>query len=172
MARKWKRMVEKNTKDLNQKRKKTGRPQLSNSEDGYVTFKGRSIVLPSLLLGVAVLFFLSYSRVAEKDGMFWFTISMYALLAVFYYFRRPYLNVARNYISTRRMGREIFLKPSEIEAITVSKTNISIALKGKKSKWGFSATWNLYPIEQMDGALKEFAAKNSIAYVNETVSGT
>lgn len=167
MSRKWKRMVDKNTSNINKQRKKQGKPTIRTGESPYEEFKGRSIWLPLFLIIVALLFFFSYGRTEERDGLFWITIVMYFLLAFYYFMRRPFIRVAGNYVSTRKLGREVFLKPSEIEGIIVDSSTVMISVKGKKNKWTFSRSLQRFPTREIGKALTDFAAKHGLAVLNK-----
>ncbi|MFD2673030.1 hypothetical protein [Marinicrinis sediminis] len=167
MSRKWKRMIDKNSSQLNQQRKKKGQPELSSGPVSYQLYKGRSLILPSFLMLIGILFFFTYSQAGNQDTLYWFTVGMYVLLAIYYYFRRPYLKIMKNELATRKLGREVYLKPAEIQSIAYDGKGIAISLQNKRTKWMFSKGLNRYPVDAMATSLKEFALKNGITYSNK-----
>jgi hypothetical protein len=162
MSRKWERMVERNSRQLNKKREKTGQRPLATGAE-MVKFQGKSIYLPLLLISVSVLFFLFYGQAGERDGLFWFTVISYALLGLYFFFlRKPYLKVGRSEIASRRWGREKFVKAQDIEQIYIQPNEIIITIRGERNSWVFSRFVNFFDISAMAEALKDFARRHAV----------
>lgn len=169
MSRKWERMVEKNSKQLNQRRKKTGVQPISvaSTQEQMDVFKGRSWFLPALLVSCSLFFAIVSSTMAENQSFYWITVLGYLVLGVMYFLRRPYVKVGRNKLSTRRLGIEKFFGADEIEEISVLRGSIAIQMKGKKTRWVLSKFQSLYDITALSARLKKFAEMNGISYKEE-----
>jgi len=171
MSRSWERMVERNTKQLNKRRKKEGKSAISSPAGQVDRFKGRSYVIPALLVLLTLLFVFIYQpwtdAYEESAGTFWVTVGCYLLLAVFYYFRRPYLIVGKDYLETRRFSGYKRLKPAEIRKL-VQQPGYVIVETVKGSNWVFSRLMNRFPIEAMGRRLEAFAATHHIEWEHKT----
>jgi len=161
MSRSWERMVSKNTKQINKRRKKEGKKSLSATGSPQVDrFRGRNYIVPSLLI-MLIIFYVTlaqpWSNTFMTDPtMFWVTIGCYVLLAFFYFMRRPYLSVTRDTLETRKFTGYKTLRPSEIRKFTVSPGYIVVeSVKG--TNWVFSRLMNRYPLDQMAARLKVYA---------------
>lgn len=167
MSRSWERKVKKNMEQINKQRKKSGAGNLVlNSEKKHeVTFKGRNIVLPIVL----ILFIGMYNIILlmdstyKIDGMYWATNIAYILLAALFFFRKPYLTVSKEYVQTRRMMGDKQLFAVAIKEIKVQGGYI-IIVPNNGSSWAFNKTFNRYPIDDMKDELKKFADKHHIAW--------
>ncbi|WP_379126890.1 hypothetical protein [Paenibacillus sp. sgz500958] len=173
MARSWERMVQRNTKQANKLRKKTGKDSIhaySTASKNSDVYKGRNIVLPVVLLGLGVMYWLVGS-IDETRGngslMNWLGIVLYFVLAALIFFRRPYLKVDRARLSTFKFNRERFLAPADIEKIILSRRSVVIKHKNKRAKWVFSKLINRYATEAMGVRLEEFAKVNHITLEHE-----
>lgn len=165
MSRKWKRMVEKNRKQLNEKREKQGKGRIGMSHSDYDLYRGRSQVLPLFLLTVALFFAFSSFSWGGTDALFWVTFASYILLSLyFYFFKRPYLKIGKSYIATRKWGREIQVNWSEVNKITYSPGNLIISVKGQRTDWFFSRTLNRYETEEMAEKLEKLAEQHRISF--------
>ncbi|OXM87913.1 hypothetical protein [Paenibacillus rigui] len=164
MSRKWERMVQKNTKAANNIRKKQGKPTLSEaSSDGAVTIRGRSWLLPLLLMFVGLFCFIAFRAQQQQDSLYWITGGSYIVLALFIFaVRRPFLKVGKNYLLTRRFAGDRRVEPSQIQEIELTKSSVVISLNTSKTKWVFTRFIQRIDIEQMSDKLKEFAANNNI----------
>ncbi|KIL34760.1 hypothetical protein SD71_17060 [Cohnella kolymensis] len=160
MSRSWERMVEKNSKQINKRRKKEGKSALTTANVQVDRFKGRNYVVPALLF-MLILLYITLSRpwsgqFMQDPTMFWLTVGAYVLLGVFYYMRRPYLAVTKDTLETRRFTGYKTLRPSEIRKITVQPGYVVIeSVKG--ANWVFSRLMNRYPLETMTQRLQTFA---------------
>ncbi|MBB6638339.1 hypothetical protein [Cohnella thailandensis] len=167
MSRSWERMVEKNQKQINARRKKEGKGRISAPAQQVDRFKGRSYIVPILLI-LLMVFFVTVSQPWQEDfgqnqSLFWITVGCYFLLAIFYYLRRPYLSVSKDTLETRRFSGYKRLKPAEIRKIVVQPGYVTIeTVKG--TNWVFSRFMNLYPIEAMGERLEAFATVNHIEW--------
>lgn len=165
MSRKWERMVLKNSNQLNKQRKKRGQPALNATPGPAVDrFRGRSIFLPLFLVMVSLFFMTVSQRTGETGTLYWFTVILYLLLALYFFMRRPYLAVGKNELMTRRLGRDRIVKADEVSEVIQMKGYCIIALKGKRTRWIFSRFMNRYDTDAMAKRLKQFADQHGITY--------
>lgn len=165
LSRRWERKIQRNASKINKQRKRMGLPQVGDSLRVQAdVFQGRSVLLPLFLASVAIFFATVYGEVGERDALYWITVILYLLMAVYFFFRRPYLSVSKTELATRKMGRERRVHASEIEQITALKGVSVITLKGKRSKWIFSRYMNWYDTDAINRRLREFAAAHGIPY--------
>lgn len=170
MSRKWERMVEKNSKELNQKRKKMGQSPISVSNlEQMDVFKGRSWFLPTLLVACSLFFAIVSVALYESQTLYWVTVIGYLVLGVMYFLRRPYIKIGKKQLSTRRMGVDKVFGADEIESISAAPGSIAIQIKGKKTRWVLSKFQNLYDIPAIATRLKTFAEQNGVAYSEDKV---
>jgi len=167
MSRSWERKVEKNRKELNKRRKKEGKQGIASGTSQIDRFQGRNYVVPSLLMLLILLYVILSQPWSDKflqdPTLFWVTISCYILLAVFYYFRRPYLAVSRDTLETRKFTGYKTLRPSEIRKIVIQPGYVLVeSVKG--TNWVFSKAMNRYPIQKMAERLKVFTEVNHIDF--------
>ncbi|WP_128896788.1 hypothetical protein [Longirhabdus pacifica] len=174
MSRKWKRMVDKNQSEMYQKQKKLAKTQkrsgsssVSNAKSQEEKFFGRSFIFPLTLLAIAFFLLTINISAEERSWLYWVTVVLYALLAVFYYFKRPYLKVTPSSVATRKLGREIIMDAEDIKEIQVRKGEIMISFKQMKRKWFFTKMMNFYPIQEMEQRLQTFAKKHNIKITSE-----
>ncbi|WP_281887184.1 hypothetical protein [Paenibacillus sp. YYML68] len=161
MSRKWERMVRKNAKDV---RKKKGVTPSVRSSDGTDTFKGRSWVMPFVLVAIGVFSFMVFREQPDQSSMYWVTSASYILLALLiYWVRRPLLKISKHSISSRRFGGDRYYDAEQIEDITIGKDAVVIRFKGKNGRWVFSKLFHQMPMEAMNAKLIEFAEKNQVA---------
>ncbi|ETT70229.1 MULTISPECIES: hypothetical protein [Paenibacillus] len=175
MARSWERMVQRNTKQINQQRKKQGKDSIYTSSTKTAAksidiFKGRNIVFPVVLMLLGIMFWVVGSiDEAKGSGILanWLGVVLYFLLAALLFFRRPFLKVERARISTIKYNRERFLAAADIEKITLSRSVVTIKYKGKRKQWIFSKLINRYDTAAMGERLEQFAKNNNIEVVHE-----
>lgn len=167
MSRSWERAVQRNTKQINKRRKKDGKKNISSPTAHIDRFQGRSLIMPFTLL-LLILFYIVMFQPWSADfsqsvGVFWTTVGCYVVLALFYFLRRPYLAVTKDKLETRRFAGYKTLKPLEIRKIVQMPGYIVIeTVKG--GNWVFSKLMNRYPLADMSVRLKEFAAQNQIEW--------
>ncbi|HEY2493870.1 MAG TPA: hypothetical protein VGI33_13310 [Paenibacillus sp.] len=172
MARSWERMVQKNSKQLNKKRKEQGLTSISSSKSvmsGEI-FKGRKILLPFTLVVLAVFYGLlgtiaeQVTEIEQKSVIpQWLIIGLYVLLGVIIFMRRPYLRVDKDSLYTTRMNREARVGAINIKKISVKSGSVVIEqLKGRN--WVFSRLINRYNTEAMGESLEKFAATHKIPF--------
>jgi hypothetical protein len=160
MSRSWERMVLKNSKKINKRRKKEGKKSLSPNAPQVDKFSGRNYIIP-ILLFMLIIFYITLSQpwsdtFIQNTTMFWVTIGCYAVLGIFYYMRRPYLAVTRDTLETRKFSGYKTLRPTEIRKITVQPGYIIVeSVKG--ANWVFSRLMNRYPLERMSERLKTYS---------------
>lgn len=165
MSRKWERMVYKNSKKTNQQRKKQGiRSVPSSIEENEDWFKGRNMILPSLLTAFAVFFSIIFWGIPGERNLYWVTVFSYLLLAVFLFLKRPYLRVGKNFVSSRRFAVDKRLESGDIKGILVQPGYVVIERKTGGMNWVFSRLIHRYDTAQMADRLKEFAKANSIPF--------
>ncbi|MCC3373193.1 hypothetical protein [Cohnella sp. REN36] len=171
MSRSWERMVERNSKQVNKRRKKEGKQSLSAPTAQIDRFKGRSFVMPALLLLLILFYIILFqpwsSKFNQDPTMFWLTVGCYVLLAFFYALRRPFLAVSKDRLETRRFAGYKTLKPLEIRKI-VQQPGYIIIETVKGGNWVFSRLMNRFPIEKMGERLHEFATANKIDWEVKT----
>jgi hypothetical protein len=161
MSRSWERMVLKNSKQVNKKRKKEGKKSIGTPNAPQVDrFKGRNYVVPILLFMMIVLYITLAQpwsvKFEQNTTLFWGTIACYLVLALFYYMRRPYLAVTRDTLETRKFSGYKTLRPTEIRKISVQPGYIVVeSVKG--TNWVFSRLMNRYPLDRMGERLKTYA---------------
>jgi len=171
MSRSWERMVTKNTKQINKRRKKEGKKGISGNAPQIDRFRGRNFIVPSLLV-LLIVFYLVLSqpwsdKFLQDPTLFWVTIGCYVMLALFYYMRRPYLAVSRDTLETRKFTGYKTLRPSEIRKIVVQPGYVLVeSVKG--TNWVFSKFMNRYPINQMGERLKAYAELNHVEFEIKT----
>ncbi|MDI4645626.1 hypothetical protein [Cohnella hashimotonis] len=167
MSRSWERAVQRNTKEINKRRKKEGKQSLSAPAAQIDRFKGRSLIMPFtlvLLIVFYILLFKPWSASFEQSaGMFWATVGCYVLLAVFYFLRRPYLAVSKDRLETRRFAGYKTLKPLEVRKI-VQMPGYIVIEPVKGGNWVFSKLMNRYPLDAMSVRLKEFAGQHQVEW--------
>lgn len=163
MSRKWERMVEKNRKQLNERKMKQGDTPLNETPDGSKIFKGRSWIFPLVLASAGILFAFTIPQGSSSDALYIITIALYFLLALFhYYVRRPFLKIGKKYISWRTYRGEKFYAPSDIEAIFISDRQVQVFLKGGKASKTFSRLYHLFPMDKLSESLRAFAHQHQI----------
>lgn len=169
MSRSWERKVSKNMQQLNKQRKKQGLSSYQGSaiSDNSDVFKGRKYVLPIVLLALAGLYALLGSATATATGgsnnaLNWIGVSLYVLLALMIFLRKPYLKIERASVSTMKFNRERRMAATEIEKIKLAQGSVVIQGKGKAGNWVFSRLINLYDTNAMGERLEEFAKAHHI----------
>jgi hypothetical protein len=163
MSRSWERKVRKNTTVLNKTRKKMGVGAVTGKAK-VEKFKGRNYILP----GFIILFTGFYVYMAtlsmewkNNSTMFLVTIGSYMLLAALFFFRRPYLSVAKDYLGTRRMTGDKTLFANNIKKISLQKGFVVIE-QTKGQNWVFSKIMNRFPTDRIAERLRTFANENGI----------
>lgn len=165
MSRKWERMVEKNMKTVNKRRKKQGEPSIYDARQAGL-FKGRSVLFSLTALAIVVIMLLFFN--GPKDALYWFTLVSYLFLAWFLYFiKRPFLRIGKKQLSTRKWNREIFVDADQIERIVLLPGYVVIQLKNQGKRWVFSRVMNLYPVARMAADLREFSRQYGVALHDE-----
>lgn len=172
MSRSWERKVSKNMSQLNKQRKKQGQSMLGTTttvaSDGDV-FKGRKFVLPIVLVALAVLYGLLGIATAEAGNtvLNWIGVSLYLLLALMIFLRKPFLKVGRSTLSTFKFNRERKLAVSEISKIKILQGSVVIENKARGGNWVFSRLINRYDTKAMGERLEQFAKVNNIPVEHE-----
>lgn len=168
MSRSWERKVNKNMSQLNKQRKKQGLSSYQGStiSDQSDVFKGRKYVLPLVLVALAGLYALLGTATSGASGsndvLNWVGVSLYILLALMIFLRKPYLKIERASVSTMKFNRERRLAVSDIEKIKLASGSVVIQGKGKAGNWVFSRMMNLYDTKAMGERLEEFAKTHHI----------
>jgi hypothetical protein len=165
MSRSWERMVEKNSKEINKRRRKEGKKGIGSKAPQIDRFQGRNYIVPILLL-MLILVYVTLAQPWSDDflqdpTLFWVTVGCYIVLGVFYYLRRPYLAVSRDTLETRKFTGYKTLRPTEIRKITIQPGYVIVeSVKG--ANWVFSRLMNRYPIDKMEQRLKTFTDLHQI----------
>lgn len=169
-SRKWERMIYRNQKKVNDYRKRTGQSNVSSSLQ-YDLFKGRSILLPVLFIGIGLLYGLMFYPIQSSETMYWITFIAYLVLGLWFWaFRKPYLKVSKSDVATRKWGREKVVNAKNIEFIQVQGKIIVIKIRQSDKLWVFSRLVNLFDIQSMASRLKEFALKNQVKFIDSSNS--
>ena len=162
-SRSWERMVERNQRKLNEKRTKQGKQPLAPS--GELRFEGKSWILSLALIGFSAMLAVFYGPMYLEDGMFIATVIGYFLLGLFiYFFRKPFVIIGKNEITTRRFFGYKTVEARDIEEISAMPGYCVIHLKKSKKRWVFSKLVHRYNTETMAIKLKDFAEKHGIPY--------
>jgi len=168
MSREWERKVRKNTSAVSKYNKKRGIQSYVPKETRIDRFRGRNYILPiAILMFVAFYTYLGTmpgnptAEAQSSSSLFWVTIGCYIVLALLFFFRRPYLAVAHNYVQTRKMTGDKRLAPEGIKKIQLFKSHIIIE-QTRGANWMFSRMLNRFPIEEMAVRLREFAKDHQI----------
>jgi len=171
MSRSWERKVQRNTKALDKRRKKEGKPSIGSKMAQVDKFRGRNYLFPILLVLLMVFYVITFSPwltkstenpdVQSNATMYWVTLGCYLLLAVFYFMRRPYLSITKDTLETRKFTGYKTLRPSEIRKIVLSPGHVVIE-SAKGANWVFSKGINLFPIARMSERLTAYANTNHI----------
>jgi len=165
-SRKWERMVYRNQKKVNDYRKRSGQTSVSNTPH-YDIYKGRSVLLSIFLIGVGLLYGITFYSVQYSETLYWITVIAYLGLGLWFWaIRKPYLKIAKSDLATRKWGREVVVNARNIEFIQVQGGNIVIKLREKNKMWVFSRLINRFNTAKMAEHLKEFAMKNQVKYIN------
>lgn len=165
MSRSWERKVRKNMSVVNKQRKKQGNGQIVFNADKSEKIVGRNFIAPILLIlfiGMYVILMQS-STEFKMDMMFWITVGCYILLAVLFFFRRPYITIGKDFVQSRRLTGDKRIPASAIKGIIVQKGYV-IVEQQKGGNWVFSKLTNRFPTEELGEKLKVFAQANNIAF--------
>ncbi len=168
MSRKWERMIEKNRKEANARRQKSGHNSIGTVSEN-LKIKGRSWIFPLILIFIGTLFGFTSVASSTSDLLSQITVGLYLLLAIFHYFiRRPYVVIGKQQLSWRTYTGEKKVEAVTIESIIVTKTQAIVKLNDGKTKKSFNKLYQLYPIADLSAALKQFATFNKIELLDMT----
>jgi hypothetical protein len=158
-------MVRRNASKINKQRKKQGKPALYERTANMDTFKGRNYIFPLILVMLTIFYVTSFGpwvqRAEADSSIFWITVILYLLLAVVYFFRRPYLSVTKDSLETRRFTGYKTLRPGDIRKIVFAPGYV-IVEPAKGTNWVFSRYINLFPVAQMQERLKTYCEVNKV----------
>lgn len=166
MSRSWERMVERNQKKVNKTRLKSGRTVISgNSAESMVRFKGRSWMLPLIMIALGAFYMLPISGLDTGDSAFRLvTIGYIALGIVMFLIRRPFLGIGKTKLVSRRFSGDKTVYVDDINEIVVSPGYVVVQLKEKKRQWVFSKIMNMFDMPAMTKEIKQFAEHNHIPF--------
>lgn len=164
MSRRWERMVQKNTEKANKQRAKSGRTPISETGN---KIKGRNWIGPALLVLVALFYMFNFLSTA-KTALYWITAISYLFLAALFVFRRPFLEIDRKQLTTRRFSGYKTLGIDNVDRIVIQKGYVIISAKDGKTRWVFSRLIQLYDIDKLSEKLQEFAKNHSIPIINQS----
>ncbi|GGG88024.1 hypothetical protein [Paenibacillus radicis (ex Gao et al. 2016)] len=165
MSRSWERKVRKNMSQINKARKKQGSSGIVLGSEKKDRFTGRSFIAPILLIlfiGLYVIL-VSSDPSFKASTMFYVTVGCYVLLALVFFFRKPYLTVGKDYVQTRKLTGDKRLNPAAIKGISVQRGYVVIE-QHKGGNWVFSRVMNRYPTEEMGTRLQEFAKVHNLPF--------
>ncbi|MHA7583573.1 hypothetical protein ACX12E_24795 [Paenibacillus vandeheii] len=162
MSRSFERTVRKNSKQLNQQRKKSGQPV--SGTPGEDVFKGRSLLFPIFLIGLAFLYlFMSTFLVkAPMTTWDWVTMLLYVLLAVIFMLRRPYVKIGTNRILTTKGNRERSIGVDDIVKFRIEPGTVVIEHNARGKRWVFTKLLNRYDTDAITERLLKFAKEHQI----------
>lgn len=164
MSRKWERQIERNTKRANAMRKRLGQTSIHEAAKGDDRHMGRSWMLSSLLVFVGLFYLITFWNV-NRDGLFWVTVIAYLLLALIVFaFRRPFLSIGKQSLTTRKFAGFRTVKADEIEEIEAQNGYVVISMKTGKTRWVFSRLLHRYDTNKMADKLEEFARANQVKF--------
>lgn len=164
MSRKWARQVERNSKRINAQRKRLGQSSIGQTGKDNDMMKGRSLMLPAFLLFVGISYMISFWQV-DRGGLFWVTVVSYFLLAVIVFaWRRPFLKIGKQSLSTRKFAGMRTVYADDIEQIEAQNGYVVIMFKNKKARWVFSRTFHRYDTKLMAEKLRNFASANQVTF--------
>lgn len=166
MSRKWERMVERNKKKANIQRTKEGKKPLDRNNSVPVVY-GRSYFFPAVLLLFAIFIMSGFRGVYQTGTLYWVTILSYVLLAAFFFFRRPYIRIGKDGISTRRFRGNVTLSPKDIQTIEIDSGYVQVQGKKSRDRWVFSRLLQRYNTDRIAEYAIPFAQKNQIELINK-----
>ena len=165
LSRSWERKVRKNMTEVNKQRKKQGNGQIVFNAEKSEKIIGRNYIAPILLIlfiGMYVILMQSSSQF-KMDTMFWITVGCYILLAVLFFFRRPYITIGKDFVQSRRLTGDKRIPASAIKGFSAQKGYV-IVEQHKGGNWVFSKLTNRFPTEEISEKLKVFAQTNGIPF--------
>lgn len=164
MSRKFERQVIRNTKKVNEQRKRLGQSTIDETAKGITKIVGRSWILSSFLVMIGLLYMFMFWGVS-RNGMYWLTVGLYlGLAAIVFWWRRPFLTIEKNTLTTRRFAGYRSIKASDIEEIETQKGYVIISLKGKRSKIVFSKLMQRFDTDQMADLLEQYAKAYQVKF--------
>jgi len=170
MSRKWERMVEKNRKTINARRKKAGLSPMTAkaASEAKDTYKGINWMLPFFLVLITILnivMFIQQNALTRENLI---TFVVYILLAVLLLFmNRPTLAIGKSSITSRRFASFQTASAADIDEIQLVKGAVAIRLKAKKKRWVYTRVTHWFPIEAVSERLRQFAEANHIPVADE-----
>ncbi|MCE5172073.1 methyltransferase [Paenibacillus profundus] len=172
MSRSWERKVRRNSTQLNKQRKKQGKSMMSTSTVAFEEFKGRSYILPMVLIGFTIIYaFLGGAMTdVQSPTLYWVTVFCYLGLGIILFLRRPFLRIGKGELSTIKWNRIRTLPAQEITKIVAQPGYVVIEHSRKGSSWVFSRTMNRYDTDTMGKRLQSFAQQHRIEFVEESKS--
>ena len=132
-----------------------------------VSFYGKSYLFPIMLFALGILSAVSAYQAEKVNYFYYFTIVAYFGLSVFYFIKKPYLRIGKDFVSTRRMGADRLMEADQIDRIEMYDSYVLFVFKKKRTKWVFAKMINKYPVDEIVTALVPFAKANKIQIVDE-----
>ncbi|SMG25041.1 hypothetical protein [Paenibacillus aquistagni] len=164
MSRSWERQVRKNSEKMYKHRQKNGAGQ-TNKPGEPDEFKGRNLILPSVLIILTVVYgFMFQFSQEQSTTLYWITIVLYLLLALMIFFKRPYLKVAKDHLITTKWNRVKVLYAKDIKKIHLTKGSVQIEPAKKGSNWVFVRLTNRFDTDAMADRLIQFAQQQKVEY--------
>jgi hypothetical protein len=164
MSGKWGRQLERKAKKINAQRKRLGKRPIYETAGGEERITGRSILWPGFLMIVGLLYMFMFWN-DSRDALYWVTVISYLLLALLvFWLRKPFLAIGKNTLTTRKFAGFRTIRADEIEAILAQPGYVIIALKNKKTRLVFSRLINRFDTDLMAERLRDFAARNQVAF--------
>jgi hypothetical protein len=165
VANSFKKSIQKNQKEYYAKNPKPKAKKKTENLD-WKYFYGRSYVLPVLFIAISIFSAFSFSN--QVNNFYYFTVAAYFGLGIYYFVKKPYLRVGKDFISTRRLGYDKSFEADQIKTIELYDGYVLISFKKRRTKWVFAKSINRYPVEDMAIELIKFASLNKVELINET----
>lgn len=165
MSKRWERQVARNAQKANAVRKRLGEQTIAARQE-VIRHKGRSWLFSLLLAFVGIFYMVTYWNLG-RTSLFWATVFMYLLLAFIWFFvRRPFIEIGKKSLTTRKFFGYRKIEPSDIEQIEALKGYVVIVLKHKGTRHVFSRLMHRYDTDKLAEDLAEFARTHNIKFVS------
>lgn len=164
MSGKWGRQLARNAHKVNARRKRLGQAAISVKGD-VVSHKGRSWVFSLLLAFIGLFYMFAYWN-AGRTSLYWVTVFLYLMLAVIWFFlRRPFVEIGKNRLTTRKLFGFRTIEPQDIEQIEALKGYVIITLKQKNARVVCSRLMQWFNTDELAADLETFARSHRVPFV-------
>ena len=164
MAGKWERQVARSAGKVNARRKRLGREAISTKGE-VIRHRGRSWIFSLMLAFIGLFYMFAYWNTG-RTSLYWVTVFMYLFLAVIWFvIRRPFVDIGKKTITTRKLFGFRTIEPENIEQIEALKGYVIITLKTKGTRIVFSWLTQWFNTDQLAQDLETFARTHRIKFV-------